>query len=417
MVYNLVAFQRGGYTMKIKKIPAEKFVKGMKILKCDKSWLNPKLYESNMDEEQIIEMLKKYGVKEVTVGFDDLLEDDLKHKEDSHRENESDKILTNFVISDLYFLKHVYPLLKNQIKDLFSGISNSNFDYDKLNAITGHIFNNTLKNTIFVININKYQENEDEYLYNHSLNLAFLANTVGKSIGYNKAKLEELTLSALLHDIGKLFLDQKILNKPGKLTEQEFLEVKKHPILGYKYLYEKGIFSKDVLLGVLEHHERENGEGYPRGLKKEEISNFARIIGIIDMYDAVTNDTCYREALDNESAIKLLTSYEGTFYSPRLVNFISKVIRYKSIGTVVELDTKEIGIVIKYNNDIQHPIVLIVKDKDQFLDTPKLFDLNSYNVKTGKLYKRVVRTLKKSEVDFNPADILLNYFENNDEKN
>lgn len=399
----------------IKKIAIEEFAKGMKILKCDKSWLNLKIYESNMNECEIIDILKKYGVKEIVVKVDELFEDNLKHKKvpDNNKgdnNNVIDKRLCSFIISDLYFLENEYPKLKNQVKRLFSNISKNNFNYDELADITGRILNNTLKNTPFVLNISKYNQNEDEYLYNHSLNVAFLANLIGRNLGYNIQKVEELSLSALLHDIGKLFLDKTILNKPGKLTEQEFAEIKKHPILGYQFLYSQGSFPKNVLLGVLDHHEKENGQGYPRGLKNEEISTFAKIIGILDMYDAITNDTCYREALDNESAIKLLRSYEGTFYSKRLVNFISKLIQYKSMGTVVELDTKEIAIVIKYQKDVQSPIVLIVKDKDRFLDTPILFDLNSYNVKTGKSYKRIVRTLKKSEIDFNPAEILFSFF-------
>lgn len=400
----------------LKTIPIDEYVLGMKIVKCDKSWLDTKLYISNIEPDEMISILKSYGVKEVVVEIDRIVNDHIKDDkivgEEEKLKEDVAKTLNSLVLSDLNFATNVYPKLLSQVKEFFEEVFNNKLNIDVLKRVTESVCENTLKNPIFVINLSKYTTS-NEYLYNHSLNLAFLANTIGRRLGYNEEKITELTMAAFLHDIGKVFIDQDILNKKGKLTDKEFVEIKKHPILGYKYLMSVGGFSESILLCVLEHHEKANGEGYPRGLKSDQISYFAKIIGIIDAYDAITNDTCYRNAIAQDRAIELIKSYAGVHYSKRLIDFIVKVIVSHSIGTVVRLDTGEIGIIVRQSFERNEPVVLIVKDVDKRINPPRLFDLNSYDIKTGQPYKKIVETVSKAEIDFNPAEILYNFLKIN----
>jgi len=403
----------------IKNIPIDMYGKGMRIVKCDKSWIDPKLYSTNMDVEQTVEILKSYGVKEIVVeiskGSTIAENDNRENFEEEKLLEEVEKTLTSLVLSDLNFVQNVYPNLVNNVKHVFENASQGELDKESVIEVTNTVCESTVKNPIFVVNMSKYSSNYD-YLYNHSLNLAFLANTIGIKLGYTEEKVKELTMAALLHDVGKIFIDQKILNKKGKLTDKEFVEIKKHPILGYQYLQKSGGFSDNILLAVLEHHEKGNGEGYPRGLKSAEISYYAKIIGIIDSYDAITNDTCYRNAYAQDKAIELLYTFADIHYSKRLLDFIIKTIKLHSLGTVVRLDTGEVGLIVKQFFDGKEPVVLIVKDVEKKIYPPFLFDLNSYDIKSGQPYKRIIETVSKSEIDFNPADILYDFIKRSREQ-
>ena len=130
----------------------------------------------------------------------------------------------------------------------------------------------------------------------------------------------------MLHDIGKIALDENLLNKPGKLTEDEWKEIKRHPEIGYRILSTVNDMA-DMANCILHHHERWDGQGYPKGLKEEEIPLVSRIITIADAYDAMTSERSYRSALPNEVAIGELQKNTGVQFDPKLVGiFIEKVL-------------------------------------------------------------------------------------------
>ena len=401
--------------MKSVKIPVDKYVHGMKILKCDKPWLNTKLYAVDLPPDLLIKSLKSYGVKELFVELDEVTFEQLKGNgttDDSPSPDleKREKSISTLIASDLEFLRDVFPKLLSGIKDFFSSINSGPPKKEYLFDISETIKDSSLNSPFFVSNTSKYNDS-NEYLYIHSLNVGFLSAAIGKKLGFADERLTNLTLTGVLHDIGKLFLDQAILNKAGKLTDSEFSEIKKHPILGYKYVLENFEFDKEVLLGILEHHERNDGSGYPRGLKGDKISYFGKIISIIDCYDAITNDTVYREAMTNDSAIKIIKSWKGTHFNDILTSFFVDMFSYYSIGTPVLLDTGESGIIIGLpalkNSD---PKVLIITDQENVLEKPYVFDLSSYNVVTGEKYKSISKILSKSELKFNPSRVLFEYF-------
>jgi putative nucleotidyltransferase with HDIG domain len=232
-----------------KKIPIDGYNEGMKIVGCDKEWLNAKIVSSNISNEEMLKILKSYGVKEILVEY--ISETvALISKEDEI----SEKSLSNLFLSDLEFVKNIYPVLLSELKEIFQSVKSQRFDPEKVDVITEKINSSSVKNSGFIVNITKYSQNE-EYLYNHSINVALLSNISAKNLGYNEKVTLEMTKGGLLHDIGKLFIDTDIVNKKGKLNEHEFAEVKKHPILGYKFLSEYKCESEIVLRIVLEHHE------------------------------------------------------------------------------------------------------------------------------------------------------------------
>ncbi|HEY8395532.1 MAG TPA: HD-GYP domain-containing protein, partial [Bacilli bacterium] len=167
----------------------------------------------------------------------------------------------------------------------------------------------------------KSQETEE-----HAERIKKLAQMVGKKIGLQQEQLDELALIATLHDIGKVGIDEKILSKPGKLTKDEWKEMKKHPEIGYRI----AMASPDLVSVadyILSHHERWDGKGYPRGLKGKEIPLLARIISITDAYDAMRSDRPYRKALTKEEALQEIKNNAGTQFDPEFAEFFVNMMR------------------------------------------------------------------------------------------
>ena len=170
-------------------------------------------------------------------------------------------------------------------------------------------------------------EADDEYTGGeHSKGVGSLALTVGKELGLDAAEQRELEFGALLHDIGKLRTPDEIINKPGKLTPEEWEIIKRHPIDGQEMLNRIGGMLADVGLVVRHHHERWDGGGYPDGLVGEAIPVPARIICACDAYSAMTTDRSYRKAMPKEVALQELRDCAGTQFDPRVVEAIERVV-------------------------------------------------------------------------------------------
>ncbi|WP_096154832.1 MULTISPECIES: HD-GYP domain-containing protein [Bacillus] len=174
----------------------------------------------------------------------------------------------------------------------------------------------------------------DPYTAGHSLRVSKLSELIGQEIGLNEETLKQLKTSALLHDIGKIGVKDQILLKDGKLTEEEFNEIKRHPVLGAKILEQ--VMPKDAMAplipGVRSHHERLDGKGYPDKLIGDEIPLFGRIIAVADAFDAMTSDRPYRKGMSKEKALSILIEGKGSQWDPQFVNAFLKVICNEELG-------------------------------------------------------------------------------------
>lgn len=163
----------------------------------------------------------------------------------------------------------------------------------------------------------------------HSERVSYLCEAIGIAMGQSESELNELKTVGLLHDIGKIAIDEKILNKPGRLTTEEWNDIKRHPEIGYRILSSVNDMA-ELAEFVLAHHERWDGSGYPKGLKGEEIPLQARIIMVADAYDAMTSERAYRRALTEEAAVAELKKNAGTQFDPGIIEiFTEKVINRK----------------------------------------------------------------------------------------
>lgn len=225
----------------------------------------------------------------------------------------------------------------------------------------------------------------DMYTYSHSLHVGILAHKFGKWLNLKENKICNLTTAALLHDIGKSRIKKEIITRPASLTPEEFEEVKKHSEYGYKLLKKSNRFSKSIMAGVLTHHERYHGGGYPLGLEREEIPLFGRIIAICDTFDALTTDRPYQKAVSPFTAVKIMEEDFDSFDHRLKMLFIEKI-PYSLIGDRVVLSNDQLARVVFINPS--HPESPIVKTDEEYLDLSSQSDLS---------IKKLLRDLEQLE--------------------
>jgi HD-GYP domain-containing protein (c-di-GMP phosphodiesterase class II) len=206
----------------------------------------------------------------------------------------------------------------------------------------------------------------DDYTYNHSVNVAILSIALGVSLEMNKQELSDLGFSALLHDIGKVFISKDVLNKSSPLTEAEYEEIKSHSLLGCNHIRKGYIVSEESLNGILEHHEKYGGGGYPCNIKGEQISRSGRIIATADVYDALTTERPYRKAILPSDAVEYIMASIMIQFDPVVVNaFVRKIAPYPA-GTCVELSNGLTAIVTENSEEAcLRPKVRVYKDGNE----------------------------------------------------
>lgn len=170
-------------------------------------------------------------------------------------------------------------------------------------------------------------QNKDHYTDNHCLSVRQFSDLLAMRLGYKESRLHNFLRAARCHDIGKIYIRDAILLKPGPLNEEEFAEMKEHVVLGKELV--KGRNSEEIFNILSQHHERIDGSGYPKGLIGEEISEEGRVLAIIDSYDAMTTDRVYKKAKSHEEAVEDLRSLAGIKYDSRLVELFIEVIESK----------------------------------------------------------------------------------------
>jgi hypothetical protein len=173
---------------------------------------------------------------------------------------------------------------------------------------------------------------KDAYTEEHTRAVSLLAVQIGERLGLSPVRLRTLAIGALLHDMGKLSVPDAILQKPGPLTDDELAVIRRHPVWGDELVAELGGFGAGVRAIVLDHHERLDGKGYPRGLEAGEIDLETRIITVCDVYDALVSNRVYRDAWPRERALALLREESGTAFDPDCVAALEAVLEREPAG-------------------------------------------------------------------------------------
>lgn len=235
--------------------------------------------------------------------------------------------------------------------------------FNSINKVAEELLDNVLSNKHVLLSLVDIKS-MDTYTYSHSVNVAVISIVLGISLKLSKRNLFYLCIGALIHDIGKSFIPNEILQKPGSLTSEEFKVVKEHSVQGYKFLGESFNLSSQIKMIVLQHHERFDGLGYPNGTSGKQISYLARIVSIADVYDALTSDRPYKRAMCPNDVLEYLMSNAGTLFDYDMINAFCKIVIPFPQGTIVSLSNGDVGIVEEtLPNFPLRPIVKIVKSE------------------------------------------------------
>lgn len=215
----------------------------------------------------------------------------------------------------------------------------------------------------------------DDYMYSHSVNVAVLSSVIGIGLNLDVKKIERLTASALLHDIGKVFISKDILNKQNASAEELEL-IKSHAEKGYRYIKQHYAIPVTTYVGILQHHEHYDGSGYPDSKKGEEISKFGRIICLCDAYDNLVTEKQNKKACIPSDAIEYIMANNGQMFDPKLVKLFLRKIAPYPLGTILKLSNGESAIVIENNHECS------TRPKVRNLETNKIYDLtNDWNLR------------------------------------
>jgi len=188
----------------------------------------------------------------------------------------------------------------------------------------------------------------DEYTYMHSVAVCALMVALGRQLGFDDAQCREAGMAGMLHDLGKAAMPQDVLNKPGKLTAEEFEIIKQHPVRGYEMLLGGGAVSEAAMDVVRHHHERFDGTGYPDGLAGEGISLLARMGAVCDVYDAVTSDRPYKAGWDPAHSLAQMASWQGHFDPTVFQTFVKSIGIYPT-GSLVRMRSGRLAVVLEQN--------------------------------------------------------------------
>lgn len=241
-------------------------------------------------------------------------------------------------------------------------------DVEEISETTQKLINSLSSNKDILVNIADIKM-YDDYTYHHSLSVAIMSIAIGLELGFNNFMLNELGTAGLMHDIGKVSIPVEIITKPGKLTDEEFEIVRVHPVYAAQHLRERHIVSDNIYKGIIQHHEKIDGTGYPYHLKDKEIHPYARILAVADVYDALTSNRPYRTPNPPNEAIEYIMAGMGTHFDENILRaFLRKVAPFPT-GSIVQLSNGEKGCVIKNHPDSP------LRPSVSILDTTKCYNL------------------------------------------
>lgn len=264
-------------------------------------------------------------------------------------------------------------VLRNLVQDIRA---DKQLALEEVEVVIQDVVDSMVRNPDALMLITRLRE-EDEIIYGHGLNVAIYLVALGRHLGLPKELLEHLGTIGLLLDIGKTRLPRELLLKKGRLTTEEFETVKRHVGIGIDILKKTPGLHPDILEGIAQHHERENGSGYPAGISKGDISLFGRMAAIADSFSALTNPRPYAETIPPYQALQTMTNWGGEFYHAPIVEQLIHAIGIFPVGSMVELSSGEVAVVISHNKVRRlKPRVLIISDPDKNpAKSPSTFDL------------------------------------------
>ena len=401
------------------KIDVNKLRIGMYVSRLDRPWVDtPFLFQGfYINSTNDIESLKKScmyiyvdpekkphieDVIQVSTANDGEINDEFSHKKVIY---EDACTVDKEIASAKESRRKISKLLDNLIEDIGAGRKVSMAGSKK---IVQSMVESIIRNPDACIWLSRLKD-IDNYTYNHALDVSILAVALGRHLGFTRLELLDLAIGGLLIDIGKIKLPANLLNKPGRLTDEEFVEVKKHVEHGVDILKQIDGISDRTIEMVKHHHERHNGKGYPQKLTGVRIPVYARIAAIVDCYDAITSNTAYHRAVSSHEAVTQIYEWRDVDFQAQLVEQFIQCMGVYPTGSIVELTTGEIGVVMSQNRvrRLRPRIMLILDSSKVAFESFPVVDLATETETKEGTALSIVNTHEPGSFGIDPATFYL----------
>jgi len=312
------------------------------------------------------------------------------------------------------YSKEVYFKTINLVKEVMEGVkSQKMLNVRKAKRLMQNAVNSIIQDESTLLGLANIK-NYDDYTFNHSVNVAIYAIALGQRAGIPKKHLSHLGMAGLFHDIGKTRIPKEILNKIGKLTAEEWNVMRAHSIIGTEIVMsmkEWGELSTRMIDGAFEHHLRYDLTGYPRLARKKKVSLFGKIIALADFYDALVRPRVYnRFPFVSEKILGFMLERSGKDFDPALVKVFVNMLGIFPLGTLVLLNTNEMGIVVQTSEDtdlIDRPRICLLYYSDGEYRKGDVIDLREVDEGARDFKRTIVKTLDPNEYNINVAEFLM----------
>ncbi|MCG7345775.1 HD-GYP domain-containing protein [Sporosarcina sp. ACRSL] len=295
-----------------------------------------------------IEVLHAFGIQRVKVE-ERVTQKDIPESEKSSSMNTED-ILDNIPVSMFELRKEYNEAVRSYKKEFGHWRAGQRPDVPKVRSFTIPLLEKFMKQKKMLLLLNDFSKPE-QYIYHHSVAVGILAAAICKQMGYDKGDALQLGLAGVLADCGMAKIAPSILEKSAFLTKEEYNEVKKHTLFSVKMIQDTPLLRQEMKLAILQHHERLDGSGYPRGEKMETISVFSQILAVADVFHAMTSERVYRLKHSPYKVIEMIKEEEFGKFDIKVVDALHKLVGDLSIGTRVKLTDGEIGEIMFIHRD------------------------------------------------------------------
>ncbi|HTG01582.1 MAG TPA: HD domain-containing phosphohydrolase [Nitrospirota bacterium] len=298
-------------------------------------------------------------------GVNETLEKDHIVHIELHRVTLVDKNVGSVIKEDNKKAAELYRDAVSVVKEMVEAVNlDKTRNLRAVNSVVQTMVDNVLENRDALMGLTSLKM-YDEYTFSHSVNTAILAISLGSFLSFEKSQIAALGVAGLMHDIGKTTVPHEIINKPSKLTSEEWEQVKRHPIEGALLLADIPGVSKLAMIAAFEHHQYRDVKGYPPVEGKFNQHPFSQIVALADAYEALTAARVYYNSqMAPDEAVRILVSKRNTTFNPILVKAFVNMIGLFPIGTLLRFDTGEFGIVLHQTRDLMRPRVLLLSKFD-----------------------------------------------------
>lgn len=344
----------------LKQIETRQLRVGMYLQELTGSWLNNPFWRTSRllnDQQEINDILAshiKFAIIDTLKGIDigtglnQAIQAEVRARpETASNPATNNKIQTAVPIeAEFQRAAQICARSKTAVMSMFSEIRMGKaIRLENASSLVDDISDSVNRNVSALITLARLKK-QDDYTYMHSVAVCALMIALAKQLDLTEEQIREAGTAGLLHDIGKMSVDSSILNKPGKLTDLEFEAVRRHPEEGHQYLLQAGGIGDAALDVCLHHHERVDGTGYPYQLKGDELSLYAKMGAICDVYDAITSNRPYKAGWCPADSIKKMASWSGTHFDAEVFKAFVKTVGIYPVGTLVRLASGRLAVVI-----------------------------------------------------------------------